>query len=79
VKKCEFMMSLANVIVYLHTRNPPIIHRDIKPENFLLRADWTPVLSDFGVSRVADRDSELAERCGYPIVDGPRAPQSREP
>ena len=36
----------------LHEQPRPVIHRDIKPQNVVLRPDGTPVLIDFGISRV---------------------------
>jgi eukaryotic-like serine/threonine-protein kinase len=37
-----------------------VIHRDLKPSNILLRADGTPVLSDFGMCHL-----EYRRRAGY--------------
>ncbi len=36
------------------------VHRDLKPENVLLRADYTAVLTDFGIS--GDQNKRMTER-----------------
>jgi len=33
-----------------------LVHRDIKPQNILIRADGSPVILDFGLAGVRDRD-----------------------
>jgi serine/threonine protein kinase len=50
-KKLRMAIQLAEAIVYMHAKRPPLIHRDIKPENVLFRKDWSLALSDFGASR----------------------------
>jgi serine/threonine protein kinase len=54
------LLSLLDVIDYLHGLRPPVIHRDIKPTNVLRRAhDGKLMLVDFGAVRDAVCD-ELA-------------------
>ncbi|MBE9178776.1 serine/threonine protein kinase [Oculatella sp. LEGE 06141] len=35
----QLAQMLLNILIYLHTRQPPVIHRDIKPSNILLTLD----------------------------------------
>ncbi len=42
--------QLADILVYLHELDPPIIHRDLTPDNLLARDDGKVALIDFGVS-----------------------------
>jgi hypothetical protein len=43
------LVSMLELLAYLHGRVPPVLHRDIKASNimFRTRADWDPVLVDF--------------------------------
>lgn len=40
-----------DVLSYLHGRSPVVIHRDVKPDNFILGADGSLSLVDFGAAR----------------------------
>lgn len=42
--------QLAEVLVYLHTRDTPILHLDIKPSNILICPNGRVVLIDFGTA-----------------------------
>ena len=54
---CERMQALVRVtkcLAFLHAHG--IIHRDIKPENVMFRKDGCPVLLDFDVSVVLEKE-----------------------
>ncbi|KAK4245019.1 Serine/threonine-protein kinase H1 [Corynascus novoguineensis] len=56
----RIMYELADAVTYLHANE--IKHKDIKPENILLyregnAAEITPLITDFGVSKVFSKDA----------------------
>ncbi len=44
-------LSLAEVLVYLHSRQPPVIYRDMKPANVMLQPNGEVILFDLGIAR----------------------------
>lgn len=55
--------ALADALHDVHRQN--VVHHDIKPENFILRADGTAVLLDYGFSHHAQLPDLIAEEPGY--------------
>ena len=47
IETIELARSLLEILIYLHSRQPPVIHRDIKPSNILLKSR-----PGYGVGRV---------------------------
>ncbi len=55
---CEavrLILPIAEALAYAHEQG--IIHRDVKPSNILLDDQGQPLLSDFGVARLLDREA----------------------
>jgi predicted Ser/Thr protein kinase len=46
----HWALQIADILVYLHRRTPPIIHRDLTPDNLVLKNDGTVRLIDFGAA-----------------------------
>lgn len=51
--------EIAGALEYANKRG--VIHRDIKPENIMFRSDGTPVLMDFGISRMINSNTQLTD------------------
>jgi tRNA A-37 threonylcarbamoyl transferase component Bud32 len=46
----QIAAEIAEVIMYLHSLEPPVVHRDLTPDNVLLKPDGSVVLIDFGAA-----------------------------
>ncbi|QLQ33564.1 MAG: protein kinase [Candidatus Thiothrix singaporensis] len=63
------LRQVGGALAHAHERG--LIHRDIKPANILFRASGEAVLTDFGISKLQDTDSDLT-RHGYAMLGTPR-------
>jgi len=49
----SWAIQICDVLVYLHTQEPPVVFRDLKPSNIMLRQQSNKVaLIDFGIAKV---------------------------
>ncbi len=48
----DWAVQVCDVLVYLHSQNPPIVFRDLKPSNIMLRKNSNKIaLIDFGIAK----------------------------
>jgi serine/threonine protein kinase len=59
VDKLDVVIQICDGLQYAHDRN--IIHRDVKPANVILLSDGTVKIVDFGVARIAGRESSILQ------------------
>jgi len=70
--RMKMMLESATGVQYLHSLHPPIIHRDIKSLNFLVSADRTIKISDFGTSKITQNNrNTTTAMTGTPLWSAP--------
>ncbi|MGV8125568.1 MAG: ankyrin repeat domain-containing protein [Candidatus Xenobiia bacterium LiM19] len=47
----EYFKQILDILIYLHSQNPPVIYRDMNPRNIMLSAGKI-FLVDFGIARI---------------------------
>ncbi|MEM7404934.1 MAG: serine/threonine-protein kinase [Pseudomonadota bacterium] len=75
----ELLVRIGSALEHAHEHG--IIHRDVKPANILFRRDGTPLLSDFGIAKSVQLDSELTSTgtiLGSPFYMSPEQSEGRK-
>ena len=65
--KHSIIYQIAECLMLLHARHPPVYHCDLKPDNIMLTEDLTVKLIDFGLAKI-ERMSQLSDIGGSSFV-----------
>jgi len=63
----SILLDLARALVYLHSREPPVLHLDLKPKNVLLDRSGTAKIGDLGEAHVIQSAQRGATRGAYGV------------
>ena len=63
------LLDVSRGLWYLHCHHPPIVHRDLSPNNVLLTSQFVAKISDLGVAKVIQADSEKTNTRAPGTVD----------
>jgi eukaryotic-like serine/threonine-protein kinase len=76
-RECVWLMAkIARAIEYAHTHG--ILHRDLQPGNILLDARGEPLVSDFGLAKWLEKESDLTRTLTTFGTPGYIAPEQAE-
>lgn len=67
------MVKVARAVAYAHERG--VLHRDLKPSNILMDGEGEPVVTDFGLAKLVDRESDLTHSAAMLGSPGYMAPE----
>ena len=70
------LAKVARAIAYAHGKG--VLHRDLQPGNILLDENGEPMVSDFGLAKWLDQDSDLTRTLGTLGTPGYIAPEQAE-
>ena len=66
--KLFILQDVARALVYLHSRDPPILHRDLTANNVLLTSSMKAKVSDLGVAKIMDIGISKLTQCPGALV-----------
>ncbi len=64
-KATKLMLQILDAVSHIHSKN--MIHRDIKPANFIVTADDTVKIIDFGIAKSLQNNSPLFTKDGSKV------------